>query len=160
MESSETIKNGEDEEGDILSRCLRLIYDDEVDAPLPPTGRLECPGQSLNSCSTNVPVQIRVPIVCDICNKEFHTQSNLKVHKREIHTAAAGRKGEYACGDCGQVYTRLRSLERHQNKAHLKNTPQCRICRKRVVNFELHYRKFHCKSVSVQVGSRKKATST
>ena len=177
----------DDEEEDILSKCLRLITDDEEQG-----GGGSSSQRNINSCSnghriigqkpvvqdppSSTPVSSSyafvpvVPndrlilkngtaplgknsiIVCDICNKEFHTISNLKVHKKEIH----GREREdFACADCGQVYTRLRSLERHQNKVHLKDTPQCRICRKKVVNFELHYRKFHCKSVSVQVGPRR-----
>ena len=89
------------------------------------------------------------PPKCDICQKTFHTANNLRIHVQEIHK---GGRGQFKCGDCGQVYSRLRSLERHQNNAHLQDQPQCRICRKKVVNFNLHYRKFHCKSKSVQVG--------
>lgn len=95
---------------------------------------------------------------CEICGKEFKNGKNLALHHQEIHE---GRRGQFTCGDCGEVYTRLRSLERHQNKHHLGERPQCRICRKFVVNFDLHYRKFHCKSKCIQVGPpRKRRTTT
>ena len=87
------------------------------------------------------------PPHCDICGREFKADRFLKLHVEEIHS---GKRSRFTCGDCGQVYTRLRSLERHQNKHHLNDTPVCKICRKKVVNFELHYRKFHCKSKAVQ----------
>jgi hypothetical protein len=94
------------------------------------------------------------PPHCDICGREFHAERFLRLHVAEIH---GGKRGRFTCGDCGQVYTRLRSLERHQNRHHLGGgNPPCKICRKRVVNFDLHYRKFHCKSKSVQAGGNTK----
>ncbi|CAB4055897.1 TMEM38 [Lepeophtheirus salmonis] len=78
--------------------------------------------------------------ICDLCGKDFSNERNLSNHKKEIHE---GLRGSFTCGDCGQVFSRVRSLERHQNRFHLKDSPVCRICHKRVVNFGLHYRKFH-----------------
>lgn len=163
METNLLASNVQDEQEDILSKCLRLITDAndvEQDPLLYQDYSLASGEPELGSASQGQVAVIETSrrddlgrIVCELCRKEFHTQSNLKVHHKEIHQ---GLKGEFTCADCGQVYTRLRSLERHQNKAHLKDTPQCRICRKKVVNFEAHYRKFHCKSVSIQVGAQRK----
>lgn len=107
------------------------------------------PGQGALS-----PPEKKRPPHCEICGREFSAERFLRLHVAEIHEE--GGKGRFTCGDCGRVYTRLRSLERHQNKHHLDGDPVCKICRKRVVNFDLHYRRFHCKSKSIQAGPRPK----
>lgn len=84
---------------------------------------------------------------CDICGREFLSERNLRVHTEEIHK---GGRGKFTCADCGLVFTRIRSLERHQNSIHLKDRPLCKICDKFVVNYDRHYRRFHCKSISIQ----------
>ncbi|TRY74721.1 hypothetical protein TCAL_14544 [Tigriopus californicus] len=84
---------------------------------------------------------------CDICGREFLSDRNLRVHTDEIHK---GGRGKFTCADCGLVFTRIRSLERHQNSIHLKDRPLCKICDKFVVNYDRHYRRFHCKSISIQ----------
>lgn len=94
------------------------------------------------------------PPHCEICGREFSAERFLRLHVAEIHEE--GGKGRFTCGDCGKVYTRLRSLERHQNRHHLDGDPVCKICRKRVVNFDLHYRRFHCKSKSTQACPKSK----
>ncbi|QQP56124.1 Zinc finger and BTB domain containing 42 putorius [Caligus rogercresseyi] len=113
---------------DIISRCLGVL--DSV-----PQKEL------LLSASSPFPT-------CDLCGRDFSSERNLSNHKKEIHE---GLRGLFTCGDCGQEFSRVRSLERHQNRFHLKESPKCRICQKRVVNFGLHYRKFHCKSKATQV---------
>ena len=91
---------------------------------------------------------------CQECGKTFSSRHALKLHTEEIHN---GGRGCFTCAECGQVYSRLRSLERHHIKVHreLQDMPRCEECGKKVVNVALHFRKFHCRTVSVQAGGGK-----
>ena len=98
------------------------------------------------------PKHRKPPPTCPKCSKEFHSAFNLSVHLREIH---GGGRGKHACTQCGMVFSRLRSLERHRNRLHLAGGgPRCKLCGgKEVVNLAQHFKRFHCKTVAVQVGA-------
>lgn len=141
----------------MLEKCVRETIRDDVNGANRPTFETWLPIAPATS-SAPIPASsnaTRRVIQCDICEKQFHTEQNLRLHLAEIH-APNGRK-RFRCGDCGNVYSRLRSLERHQNKAHRSSAedPRCPACGKKVVNVQLHFKKFHCKSKAVQTKMKK-----
>lgn len=116
------------------------------------TSRGQIKNKSTSREEEEVCLKKRINPSCELCGKQFITGYNLIHHIKEVH---GGKRKTFTCGDCEAVFTRLRSLERHQNSVHLKNVPRCKVCQKKVVNVSLHYRKFHCKSKAIQVRPRK-----
>ena len=49
---------------------------------------------------------------CPICNEEFRTQRQLKVHVRKVHTG----KAVFLCEDCGVEFPGNSDLLRHKEK--------------------------------------------
>ena len=85
---------------------------------------------------------------CGVCNKYFGNQKNLRVHISEIHE---GKRGQFPCDICHKVFPRKRNMERHKNALHLKNSPQCYMCHKSVVNLEMHIKRFHKGSTDIKI---------
>ena len=52
---------------------------------------------------------------CQVCNEEFRTQRQLKVHVRKVHTG----KVVFLCEDCGVELAHRSDLVRHKEK-HMK----------------------------------------
>ena len=52
---------------------------------------------------------------CQICNEEFRTQTQLKVHERKAHTS----KAVFLCENCGVEFVGRADLLRHKEK-HMK----------------------------------------
>ena len=86
--------------------------------------------------------------MCGVCNKYFGNQKNLRVHISEIHE---GKRGQFPCDICHKVFPRKRNMERHKNALHLKNSPQCYLCHKSVVNLEMHIKRFHKSSTEIKI---------
>ena len=95
--------------------------------------------------------------MCGVCNKYFGNQKNLRVHISEIHE---GKRGKFPCDICHKVFPRKRNMERHKNALHLKNSPQCNLCHKSVVNLEMHVKRFHKSSTEIKTETQIKVEAT
>ena len=103
------------------------------------------PGTKENKPTPDPPTK---QFMCGVCNKYFGNQKNLRVHISEIHE---GKRGQFPCDICHKVFPRKRNMERHKNALHLKNSPQCYLCHKSVVNLDMHIKRFHKGSTEIKI---------
>ena len=75
--------------------------------------------------------------VCDLCQIKFPTMSRLLRHTNEKHTSNKTYEkltnnktyeDRLKCEDCGQIFTKFYSLNRHKAKVHDKVTFDCDRC--------------------------------
>ena len=84
---------------------------------------------------------------CKVCNKEFQTAFNLKVHLKMQHkviqsTIAVESKiptsepTEYKCETCLKVFYSKSNLCRHIQGVHQKKLHECNLCNKTYARYE------------------------
>ena len=68
------------------------------------------------------------PYVCSECNKSFNTSSNLKQHKRQVHSNRRLYGRQYGCPYCGKLFKTSSELKLHV-RIHTGAKPySCRHC--------------------------------
>lgn len=65
---------------------------------------------------------------CDICDKSFIRELNLKHHQRTVHL----KERPYSCQYCSKSYTTRNHMHRHEENVHLREDKQyiCSTCEK------------------------------
>ena len=56
------------------------------------------------------------PFACELCNANYTTQSHLRRHKERTHFS------HYMCTDCGEMFDKFSTLNRHISKLHKKRS--------------------------------------
>ena len=76
---------------------------------------------------------------CDICNHQFSSIQNLKMHTNSCH-------GEFHCPECKEMFSSYEKRKTHHSKVHLGTTFSCEECGKSFNNKGLltrHVRTVH-----------------
>uniref|UniRef100_A0A6V7I3Z0 C2H2-type domain-containing protein n=1 Tax=Bracon brevicornis TaxID=1563983 RepID=A0A6V7I3Z0_9HYME len=101
---------------------------------------------------------------CDICQKEFYNERNMKAHKRlhkkltcsrcdeqfanltlldqhllDLHNAVVPKRRKYNCKECGAEFRRLLLLQDHENVHTGKRPYTCELCNKTFRTYANHW---------------------
>uniref|UniRef100_A0A182K0M8 C2H2-type domain-containing protein n=1 Tax=Anopheles christyi TaxID=43041 RepID=A0A182K0M8_9DIPT len=90
---------------------------------------------------------------CVVCDKKYSTKQSLNSHTN-LHSLT---DFPFSCDDCGESFSRLSTLKRHQTMMHHSQncTYRCPYCKKQIrwlQNCRAHIRRFHRKSDSLEGG--------
>lgn len=89
--------------------------------------------------------------ICTICNTRFKTVKGLKTHIQNQHKVTRTHK-PLKCDECGKGFTRMRNLEEHRNKQHLRvNLFDCTECNKKFASRGLLKEHMYCHDKSKHV---------
>ena len=84
--------------------------------------------------------------ICDLCQKQFHQECDLRKHKSAVHEG----KRRFVCETCGFPCVSKQSLEKHILSKHEKQILKCPHCDYRETSskrFYNHYNLMHTKSL-------------
>ena len=87
---------------------------------------------------------------CDLCQKQFHQECDLRKHKSAVHEG----KRRFVCETCGFPCVSKQSLEKHILSKHKKQflqCPQCDFQETSSKRFYNHYNLMHTKSLNQQL---------
>ena len=89
---------------------------------------------------------------CNLCNKLFSNQSNLRKHIRSVH-----EKMKFTCEICGKEVSRKDKLQRHKLSVHSKSSEfKCTVCERKFIQKDnlLAHKNVCCKCKMTEIDSR------
>ncbi|XP_075224323.1 uncharacterized protein LOC142326076 isoform X4 [Lycorma delicatula] len=86
---------------------------------------------------------------CDVCQKKFHTEKIVKLHKQYVHI----EKTEYvSCSECNKLFKNKYTLNNHMQKIHSDDRRSvCEICGANVKDMKSHINSCHTENSAAVV---------